>query len=255
MSGASPQNGLFSTNLNSWCDEDNPMKTIHGKAVCETLVEVLNPAWTAVLAIDIQNDAFRPNGKLAQAGNDIEPMLRILPKCAEFIHEARRNHVPVIHARIVDLPDGQSDSPSWIRAKLKMSNVDEFFVEGTWGAEICDECAPVAGEIVITKHRSSAFVGTSLDSALRSNGIQTVVIIGEQTPGCVEATFRDAAYHDYYAVLVADCVAAFDPELHEASLKIQRARHDVCDANDVASAWRAHAANVGAEPTGSATRQ
>ena len=38
-----------------------------------------------------------------------------------------------------------------------------------------------------------------------------------QTPGCVEATFRDAAYHDYYNVLAEDCVAAYRQEEHEAS--------------------------------------
>jgi nicotinamidase-related amidase len=69
-------------------------------------------------------------------------------------------------------------------------------------------------------------------------GVETVVVIGEQTPGCVEATFRDAAYHDYYNVLVEDCVAAYDPEQHEASLLIQRRRHDVCVADDVFAVWQ-----------------
>ena len=75
--------------------------------------------------------------------------------------------------------------------------------------------------------------GTDLDLILRAAGIETVVVIGEQTPGCVEATFRDAAYHDYYNVLVEDCVAAFDEEQHEASLLVQRRRHDVCTAEQV----------------------
>jgi nicotinamidase-related amidase len=54
----------------------------------------------------------------------------------------------------------------------------------------------------------------------------------------VEATFRDAAYRDYYTLLVEDCVAAFDPELHEASLLVQRRRHDVATAETVLTAWR-----------------
>jgi len=216
------------------------MKKIHGMLVCETIEELLYPDWCAVLAIDIQNDAFRREGKLARAGNDISGMIDVLPQCAAFIREARKLTVPVIHIRIVDLPEGRSDSPSWLRAKGAMSNVVDFFVEGSWGAEICEECAPLRGETVITKHRPSAFVGTNLDAILREQGIKTVVVIGEQTPGCVEATYRDAAYHDYYNVLVEDCVAAFRRDLHEASMKIQKARHDVCAAAQVLDVWRAY---------------
>jgi nicotinamidase-related amidase len=214
------------------------MKTIFGMSVCETIEEVLSPDRCAVLAVDIQNDAFRPEGKLAKAGNDISGMLEILPRCAAFIDEARSLAVPIIHIRIVDLPEGRSDSPSWLRAKGAMSSVVDFFIEGSWGAEICEECAPLPGETVVTKHRPSAFVGTNLDQLLRQRGISTVVVLGEQTPGCIEATYRDAAYHDYYNVLVEDCVAAFRRDLHEASLKIQKARHDVCTAAQILGIWR-----------------
>jgi nicotinamidase-related amidase len=118
-----------------------------------------------------------------------------------------------------------------------MSNVHAFAVEGTWGADFCEGCEPKPGEIVVTKHRSSAFVGTNLDMILKSNGVKTVVIIGEQTPGCVEATYRDAAYYDFYNVLVEDCVAGRDRELHEASIKIQKARHDVVTTEQLFSIW------------------
>ena len=214
------------------------MKEIHGKLVCETLEEVLAPDGCAVIVIDLQNDMMLPEGKIAQAGNDMSGMYRILPLCAAFIEETRSLGVPVVHIQTITLPDGRSDSPSWLRAKGAMVRTGEFCIEGTWGAEICEEVAPIPGEPVIIKHRSSAFRGTDLDVILRAMSIRTVVIIGEQTPGCVEATFRDAAYHDYYNVLVEDCVAAFDSAQHEASLLIQRARHDVCSAADVLAIWR-----------------
>jgi biuret amidohydrolase len=213
------------------------MREIHGKLVCETLEEVLERR-CALLVIDLQNDMMRAEGKVALAGNDMSGMFRIMPRCVRFIENARAARVPVVHIRTTTLPDGASDSPSWLRAKGSMVRTGDFCVEGTWGAEICEEVAPLPGEVVVTKHRSSAFVGTSLDLVLRQLGAETVVIIGEQTPGCVEATFRDAAYHDYYNVLVEDCVAAFDHELHEASLLIQRRRHDVCTAADVLRVWQ-----------------
>ncbi len=213
------------------------MREIHGKQVCETLDEVLDPRRCAVLVIDMQNDLVKPDGKIAQTGLDMSGMYRILPLCASFIEEARAAGVPVVHVQTTTLPDGASDSPSWIRAKGEMVRSDDFCMDGTWGAQICDEVAPLPGEVVVTKHRSSAFRGTEMDLVLRSLGVETVVVIGEQTPGCVEATFRDAAYHDYYNVLVEDCIAAYDPEQHEASLLVQRRRHDVCTAARVFEVW------------------
>ena len=60
----------------------------------------------------------------------------------------------------------------------------------------------------------------------------------------LERLWGDAAYRDYYTLLVEDCVAAFDPELHEASLLVQRRRHDVATAETVLTAWRKARANL-----------
>jgi nicotinamidase-related amidase len=214
------------------------MKTVFGMPVRDTMDEVLEPDACAVLVIDVQNDAMRPEGKLARAGNDVSGMVQVLPRCSRFIAEARELGVMVVHVMTTTLRGGRSDSASWMRAKGAIVGETEFFLEGTWGAEICQEVAPNPEETVIVKHRSSAFVGTELDQVLRAAGVSTVAVIGEQTPGCVEATFRDAAYRDYYAVLVEDCVAAFDRVLHEASLLVQRRRHDVATADRVLTAWR-----------------
>jgi nicotinamidase-related amidase len=213
------------------------VKEIFGKMVCETIEEVLYPEWTAVLPIDIQNDFMLPDGAVARAGGDVSAMIELLPKAEEFIKRTREFGVKLVHIRIVDLPDGESDSPAWLRSKSHMSNVQAFAVEGTWGADFVEGCEPRTGELVVTKHRSSAFVGTNLDMVLKSNGVKTVVIIGEQTPGCVEATYRDAAYYDFYNVLVEDCVAGRDRELHDASIKIQKARHDVVTMDQVFTIW------------------
>lgn len=224
------------------------MREIYGKQVCETLEEVLYPGWTAVLPIDLQNDFMDPAGKVAQAGGDVSEMVKLLPKAVHFLNRSRELGVRLVHVRIVDLPNGESDSPAWLRAKGLISGVSEFAVEGTWGADYSPGCEPRPGEIVVTKHRSSAFVGTNLDLVLKANQIKTVVIIGEQTPGCVEATYRDAAYFDFYNVLVEDCVAARDRELHDASIKIQKARHDVCTMEQVFGIWERYRDGALKEP-------
>jgi nicotinamidase-related amidase len=213
------------------------LKEILGKIVCETIEEVLNPEWCAVLPIDLQNDFMLPDGCIARAGGDVSAMADLLPKAEYFIKRTRELGVKLVHIRITDLPNGESDSPSWIRSRGSIAGVPAYAVEGTWGAEFVEGCEPRPGELVVTKHRSSAFVGTELDLLLRSNGVKTVVLIGEQTQGCVEATYRDAAYHDYYNVLVEDCVAARDRAQHDASIMIQKARHDVVTMEQVLSIW------------------
>jgi nicotinamidase-related amidase len=215
------------------------MRTVHGKQVCETLAEVLDPARAAVVVIDVQNDAMRREGKLALAGNNVDDMVAVLPRIAAFVAEARELGIPVIHVQMIHKVGSTAQSGPHLRTMCTISAIEDAFLEGTWGAELCEEVAPLAGEPVVVKHRSSAFRGTDLDMILRATGRETVVVVGEQTPGCVEATFRDAAYHDYYNVLVEDCVAAYDRRQHEASLLIQRRRHDVCTAAEALAIWRA----------------
>ncbi|WP_131736579.1 cysteine hydrolase family protein [Actinomadura roseirufa] len=219
------------------------MIELFGKQVFDRLDEVLDPAHCAILSIDMQNDFLHPAGKVAQAGKDLSAMGDLVTSWKRFVAEARDLGVPVYHVRLVDLPHGASDSPAWLRSKRLIAGVDEFVVEGTWGAEFYAECGPVGAELVVTKHRSSGFTGTNLDLLLRSAGVRTVVIIGEQTPGCVEATLRDASYHDYYNVLVEDCVAAHDRRLHELTMEVLKARHDVVPVDEIVRIWaRARAA-------------
>jgi nicotinamidase-related amidase len=218
------------------------VKLIYDKLVCETLEEVLNPDWCAVLSIDLQNDFMDPEGAVAQAGGDVSAMVELAPRCAAFLSAARALDVRIVNVRMIDLPGGQSDSPAWLRSKQTMAGVSGFAIESTWGAEFVKGCEPAPGELIVTKHRSSAFTATNLDRLLRDRGVQTVVVVGEQTPGCVEATYRDAAYHDYYNVLVEDCVAGRDRELHEASIMIQKARHDVVTAEQTLAIWRRYRA-------------
>ncbi len=213
------------------------MKEVLSKFVCETVEEVLSQRRCALLVIDMQNDVVDEGGLFATVGQNIADIQRIVPLCSELIGTARAAGILVVHTRVVALPAGHSSSPAWIRSTSLITGLDEVQLEGSWGAEFCPACEPAPKEPVITKHRSSAFVGTNLDQVLRASGVETVVVIGEQTPGCVEATLRDAVQHDYYAVLVEDCVAALRRELHDAALTVIRARHDVCQAEDVKRIW------------------
>jgi nicotinamidase-related amidase len=67
---------------------------------------------------------------------------------------------------------------------------------------------------VVGKHRVNALYGTALDLILRANNIDTLIILGYATSGVVLSTTRYAADLDYRLVIVEDCCADQDPEVH-----------------------------------------
>ena len=223
------------------------MITIHGKDVPTELSELVDPASSAFVIIDMQNDCCSEGGSGHSAGADVSMYREVVPNIAAFAEACRVASVPVIHVRILTLPDGASDSTAWIRLRLRANaNYDpsntgawDFTVEGTWGAEFVSELQPQAGEAVVTKFRSSAFHETNLDLRLRSNGIKSVMVAGCTTEGCVESTVRDLCFHNYFGIVLSDCVGSDIRELHEASMLVMGAyRADIATSAEVLDAWR-----------------
>ena len=89
------------------------------------------------------------------------------------------------------------------------------FVAPTPGADIAPAVGPVAGEVVVVKHRVSAFAGTDLEMILRAKAIDTLILCGFATSGVVLSTVRHAADADYRLVVVEDCCADRDDEVHQ----------------------------------------
>ena len=87
-------------------------------------------------------------------------------------------------------------------------------VAGSEGAAIHPAAAAREGEPVVVKHRVSPFVGTDLETLLRANDIDTLVLAGVQTSGVVLSTVRHAGDLDYRLVVVRDCCADPHAELH-----------------------------------------
>ncbi|MEE8303962.1 MAG: cysteine hydrolase [Candidatus Tectomicrobia bacterium] len=80
---------------------------------------------------------------------------------------------------------------------------------------IHEAVTPRAGEVVVGKHRVNALYGTGLDVVLRANDIETLIILGYATSGVVLSTVRYGADLDYRLVVVEDCCADQDPEVHD----------------------------------------
>ena len=131
-----------------------------------------------------------------------------------------------------DLSDaGSSDSPHLVKhaalnvgKKIESPNGAEsrILIKNTWNTEILPELTPKDGDIVISKHRYSAFYQTDLDTILKTLGIKYVIVTGCATSVCVDSTVRDAMYRDYSCVLLKDCIGdpVWQPRTDEATLQV-----------------------------------
>lgn len=222
------------------------MIEVGGKSVLTELHELVHPARTAVVVVDMQRDFVEPDGLFGSLGVDLDMYAEMRPRLAELLRAARTAGVRVLHLRNTSLPDGLSDSPAQIRFNLRMHESARaggpplrYTVPGTEGYEFVDDVGPEPGEVVVQKFRSSGFWGTNLDLVLRSNGIETVIVSGCTTEGCVDSTARDAMFANYYVVIPTDCVASDDKAQHEAALLLMEHRFDVVSSDEIAAAWAA----------------
>jgi nicotinamidase-related amidase len=211
------------------------MQEIFGKLVYDKLSEVVAPAHTALILVDMQNDFLAPEGNSARVeGRDVSEVPDVIHTLAGLLEEARRVGVLVVHLQNTTLPDGRSDSPAFLAAKARVAKNPLYTLDGTWGHEFVDDLAPVAGEVVVRKHRSSGFVNTDLDLILRANRIESVVVTGCITNGCVLATAQHARFNDYYTVVPEDCVWTWaTEEMRDAALRMM----DTVKSAEVAAEW------------------
>jgi nicotinamidase-related amidase len=218
---------------------------VEGKGVFSEPYELVLPAHTALVLVDMQKDFAEPDGAFGQLGVDLSAYDALKENLSALLACARESGVPVVHIQMTTLPDRRSDSPAQIRFNMRMHQSFRregpplrYTVTGTTGHEFLDGFAPIAGEFVVQKSRSSAFWGTNLNQILRSNGIESVVVTGLTTEGCVESTARDAQFNDFYVVIAPECVASDDREQHDASMLLMRNRFDILAKSEIESVWK-----------------
>ncbi len=185
-----------------------------------TLNERVQPAHTALVLIDLQNDFCHLDGFMGKLGEDVSFIQKTLPTIRQLLDSARRAGVMVIHVQAEYGARSASDVSmgAWTEAE----EAPPCCLPDTWGGDFVSELTPIEGELVVVKHRYSAFIDTRLELLLRSNDIRTVVLVGVATHCCVESTARDACMLDYYVVVPEDGVAVRGKQrhLHEASLEV-----------------------------------
>ena len=200
------------------------MKQILGRQVLDTLDELVDPRWTAVIAIDIQNDFCSKDGHFARYGKNVARMAPAVARMVDFVGQAQALGMRLVFLQQASLPDGRMGSSAWLRFKTRDGKAPDYALPGTWGWQFVDGLAPRPTDWVVEKFRPDGFIGTHLDHILRTQGIQSVILLGTTTEGWVESTVRSASYRDYYVVVVEDAVASPNAELEEGSLRLFRAR-------------------------------
>ena len=212
------------------------MKIVQETEVLTTIDELVDPAHTALLVIDMQNEYCSERG-----GHAAEVWRAVIPNVQTLLEAARRTGVLVAYTEFIRysrlgacLVDGPSnyvhrDDPLVPRIQ-----------EGTWEVQTTDELAPQPGEFVFLKSRGSAFVGTGLDQTLRARGIRSVILTGIVTGGCVIFTYTDTQMHGYYPVLVPDAVAPAGEGNH--ALEWMAAYGPAFTTDEIVAIWNRRAA-------------
>jgi|ERR1700693_337585 len=160
---------------------------------------------SAVLSMDMQT------GIVSIYAKDQEGLTA---RAASVLKRARSVGICVIHVQVgfrPNLPEIGTRNPLF--SAIKTSPKHRQLFEGAAGA-IHSAVAPEGDDIIVIKHRVSAFAGTDLDMILRAKDIDTLVLFGIATSGVVLSTVLQAADADYRVVVIKDCCADLDAEVH-----------------------------------------
>lgn len=134
-------------------------------------------------------------------------------EAGRVVDAARAVGVPVIFTRVEYEPGGVDGGLLY----RKIPSL-RLFEEGSPYGEFPENVRPRADELVVTKQYPSAFFGTSLGATLGAEGVDTTVIVGLTTSGCVRATALDALQHGFIPIVVREAVGDRDPRPHESNL-------------------------------------
>jgi ureidoacrylate peracid hydrolase len=206
-----------------------------------TLAERLDPAHTALIVVDMQNDFCAPGGYVSNLGRDVSACGEIVPAVNALVAGAREHGVPVIWL-MAEYADAEIPVPM-LAKKMEMGVSAISCARGTWGAAPFG-VAPLPDEALVVKHCYSGFVGTDMEARLTALGASTLVFAGVQTNVCVDSTLRDGHSLGHYIVVAGDGVASHMPAAHAATLdNVRFLFGDVADSAAIVATWRRYASS------------
>jgi ureidoacrylate peracid hydrolase len=194
--------------------------------------EKISPSHTALLVIDLQCDYFCKGGIIDLMKHDYQANEVIIPALQRFIATSRGYLKKVVFTKQTMYP--YLRSPVVVEHYTRAKMIRPFDPRN----EDFYQITPEPDDIVLRKHRYSAFIGTPLDAILRASGIKTLILTGVATNVCVESTARDGFMLDYHIVLPSDLTAGVNDQAKQMSLfNINTFFGEVVESDSIVSAW------------------
>lgn len=172
---------------------------------------------SALLVIDYINELVHPKGKLSSPFVDFIATHNTFFQVNRALQYARDHNILIIVVKVGFSPS-YDECPS---GSPLLSNAKTFnaFKLGEWGTEFIQDINVLAEDDIVIKHRINAFYATDLETLLRANKIEEIMIAGISTDMAVESTARDAHDRDYGVYILEDACAAHNDQTHHASLE------------------------------------
>jgi len=201
----------------------------------------LDPAKTALVLIEYQNEFCTENGKLHEAVRENMEHTNMLANTKKVLEEVLRANSGVkIFFAPITFDESNVENPNKHIGILAGCDYDNLFKRGTWNADCCEALKPVLFEddsgkdgpdqlkpkhpgithVLKTKHAMSAFKGTDLQESLTAHGIETIAFGGFMANCCVESSMREAYDIGYNCISLIDCVSTVTMAGYEACTKI-----------------------------------
>jgi len=177
----------------------------------------IEPARTAVVAVDFQHDIVGADGAFAPMFHAEVKRANVIPIATRLLNDARAAGAKIVYSKGAF----RAGYPELVPNIPVLRQVSEYgcLVDGTHGSRIIDAVAPHPDDVVLTHHRVSCFHGTELDVVLRGAGIDTIALAGVATNLAIESTARAAADLGYRTIVVSDACSTTSENAHNASLE------------------------------------
>jgi len=205
------------------------MQDIDGKTIYSTIQEIVDPAHTALVVWDVQKMLVDFIFNKEEFINNINLL----------IESARRTKIPIFYTSVEMLPTKYESSArlytyNKLFARMQQQRPQQSRSENM---DLFPAVDRKEGEMVITKHTASIFIGTDFERMVRNADITTIIFTGIATELGVESSARDALNRDFYPLIVSDAVSSSDKDAHTRSLQNMENFLTVVSINEIMDIW------------------
>ncbi|TNF66650.1 MAG: cysteine hydrolase [Gammaproteobacteria bacterium] len=170
---------------------------------------------TLILTLDYINDIVNPKGKIAHYADRITDY-QVIENANKVLAWARDKQMPIAHVKVGFSPN-YMECP---KSSPMFSKTAEFgaLQLDSWGCDFDERLNVENDDFIIVKHRVSAFYNTDLESLLRAQKIEKIILLGVATNYAVDHSARDAHDRDYQVIVISDACQAQNDDAHANSL-------------------------------------